>query len=256
MPDARGTVDQRREARYGKRWGFHIPILVEPLPGGRREPIPGEVVDVSRNGAKVVINDLVPSEETISLRLMISELAINELIVAAVRWTRAVDFGKWHMGCAFEVPLPDSLLTRLTSDGYLEIRREPRSELNLPGTVRGTAGDESMPIRLRDASSGGVRFVGAMACNLGEAVLLDVELPDGQSCCFGLNVIWQIQREDGYHVGGSFTPEETPPAIIEVLRRSHERGRPKAMPIPAEVCPDPTTCGPLPDEATVAVDTA
>lgn len=237
MPETLATVDQRREARYGKRWGVHLPILVEPLRAGRREPICGEVVDVSRNGVKVAIQDLLASDEVISLRLVISELEIDEMLVAAIRWTRAIDFGKWHMGCAFEVPLPGSVLTRLTNDGYLEIRREPRSDVNLAATVRCAAGGESMPIRLRDASTGGVRFLGALACNLGEEVLLDVELPDGQSCSFGLNVIWQIKREDGFHVGGSFTQEETPAGLRDIIRRHSERGRLKPVPTSAEPFP-------------------
>ena len=120
-----------REARYVVRAGYAVTGILHRLEA-EDSPCSVQVVDLSRNGVKVLSPVCVPFGDRIRIALSVEgeEHAIQ--IAGEVRWLRETPEHQWQIGCSLMSGIEDELLQKWGMAGILERRRSQRRQTDFP----------------------------------------------------------------------------------------------------------------------------
>lgn len=207
--------EKRQTNRYHVGIESHISIELERNDAGI---VFGRLIDLSQNGAKCCINKSLQFSETVAWRLTMPALDIAAAIKSKVIWTRTTDTSNWLVGCSFDEALPNVILDRLARAGFINRRRHPRSESDLPGVARSELCNQSSPVSVVDYSYGGFRMLSDQPKPIGAKVLLNFH-PHGS--VFGI-VRWCSTEGDIHSVGCEFRQQSEHGQGASLIRDLHQ----------------------------------
>lgn len=107
-----------RRPRHAANGDEAVSVSIErPLgsPGGSE----AQLVDLSRQGARLVVGDPPAENEPIVFRLSDEHTGIDLALPGAVRWLTKQDDGRWLIGCEFTEELSLEMLGELFLCGIL-----------------------------------------------------------------------------------------------------------------------------------------
>jgi len=213
----------RTHARYQLAVDSQIPVSVEWMTDDESHKCEACLVDLSASGARLRLSQNVPLHETIEVRIRVGKLAIDFHCAAEVCWLQPRG-SQWVLGCAFECELPEQILSKLASNGYLNRRSNPRIPTELAVEVKEELGTSQWcKANVDNYSSGGFRLQSKCPVAVGQRVLLKVKDADQQQVTVPGRVHWRVGSDDGYAVGCSFLNGEGYRELAAVVCRKTTR---------------------------------
>jgi hypothetical protein len=157
-----------------------------------------DLLDIWKDGAKLLASYCPQIQETLHLEIKIPELGHEISLPATVRWRQPASGDTWRLGCAFAETLPENVLGQLAVLGYVERRKDPRQKVNIEAHARWELAKEEIPIRIVSISAGGLGITCPQTGKIGERLL--VRLGDDQTgpVFVHARAVWQMP------VGGDF----------------------------------------------------
>ncbi len=229
MIDTTDTLSQRREPRYqivekndialhvrlqadGEEEhdfavfdGDDMPVVVKRSVAGGGGKLAGDLLDVSRSGARLSVANRVPNEESIELKMEVADLDFSMTTRARVRWVGPSSDGRWIVGCSFLEPLAENVLHRLAAASYLERRSDDREPIGLAARIRRELEASSeVDVTLEDLSPGGFRMTSPEPAKAGQRILVQLKDDEGKVVCVPARAVWQKQIYGHYHIGCCF----------------------------------------------------
>lgn len=207
------AAEQRSTARYELKKNSVLLAVVNLR--DRDESLCGEVIDLSRGGAKILVNSTVAINSQVHVELKSGEGA--DAIVSAdghVCWIRP-NRNQWWVGVAFEHDLPESEFTALAQDGFIERRRDKRISHDASLTARWELGSEPVPVRLIDISAGGLQIASPVPSEVGSRVLFETTENDGSPIV--AKIRWQNECDEGFLIGCAFANKDCFPIMRKKL---------------------------------------
>lgn len=193
-----------REPRYQIAEDQAVEVVIErPVEGGV-ESVEGELVDISRGGAKLRTYRPVPTDQAVTLDIKADGLGRTLSVAAEVCWTQPAGPDRWWLGCAFRPEIPDAVLTEFVLGGYLERRRYAREKIALKTTATWELYCDHVPVWLLDLSAGGFCLLSQTTGGLGDRVLLRLKDDQQRVVLVTAKARWQVKSDDGYVVGCEF----------------------------------------------------
>jgi c-di-GMP-binding flagellar brake protein YcgR len=208
-----GAVEQRKTARYELNEDTALTVVV--ISRDRDEPLFGELLDLSRGGAKIQLASTVAINSKIYVELKSTQT--SEAIVrtdARVCWIRPA-CNQWWVGVAFENELPESEFTALAQNGFIERRRDTRIRHNASLTARWELGSDPIPVRLIDISAGGLKIASPEHGEVGHRVLFETMENDPSPIV--AKIQWQNETAEGFLIGCAFANKHCFPILRKKL---------------------------------------
>lgn len=220
----------RSEERFSTPEGQILPVTF--LPVNSQVPGTGEVVDISRSGAKMNVSAPLRTDQRITIRLSASDADVDEQFEARICWIRLSRGYRWLAGMSFDKTLDTDMLERLATAGYIEQRTSPRTDVLIPATARQETLVGDIDVRITNLSQTGFRVVSVEAMEPGERVLVESE-EDDRGVSISAHVRWSNEAEkfsagcefvdpDSFKLLKHHMPEETPES--PAVRRSRLPG--------------------------------
>lgn len=166
-----GKRERRAESRY------HVPQGKSFAVGVSRhgsEWAIGELINLSRHGAKLYLETVLQFSETVIFGLVLPSLDIEMAMNSTIVWTRATSDDRWMLGCSFEEAIPKAVVERLASAGLIDRRRHHRIPVCVPGMARPQLSSRFEPVTITDYSVGGFRMESNTSHELNECVCVQL----------------------------------------------------------------------------------
>lgn len=163
----------------------------------------GVVVDISRQGVQIKLNEPLAIGERVRLTVTAEAIAFELHSYARVRWVESDRFG-WFIGCVLENRIEESSINDLAAEGVLERRYNERQPISTFAVqVKAELQPEFSPVQLLDLSTGGFSGIaGYLDAKPGHRLLIktqeDTQLVPAQ-------VVWVNNFESGKAVGCRFS---------------------------------------------------
>jgi hypothetical protein len=193
-----------RPPRVDMTGGRSGTVMIERHQKRGANRVHGRLVDLSRGGVKISVDCCIPFDETVTLTAEFPEIHFEFHVLADVRWSRQGDGDTWLIGCCFKPGLPDETVERLSNEGYLERRCNPRYPISCDAEAQWELSDESVPVRIADFSAEGFCIVSPRVGKTGQQFQLELKDSDGEPVRVAARMCWQSNAEDGYLVGAEF----------------------------------------------------
>ncbi len=211
-----------RDARFPLLEGRTIRVTVERQGSLPPEEIDAELVDVSLGGMKLLVSKSPAMQEAVVLKMVAPEIELDLSVDAQVCWTRPAPGGASYLGCTLNPKLPEQLLADLAVKGYVQRRRDPRMPIDLPASMRSEGSSESVPIRLLDHSTGGIRLAAPHTTSTGQRLLLRFGEGPNASDLIVAKTMWQAQTSDGHQIGCTFVNRDGHRIFQDIVRAISE----------------------------------
>lgn len=176
----------------------------------------GEIVDLSRGGAKITVGVNLPIDTDISVTIKSGSQEIVKR--SRICWNRATLNG-WWIGIAFEAELGEKQFNSLATGGFIERRRDARIPYEATMTARWELGSEPVPVKLVDLSSGGFKMTAPSAAEVGKRVLIETAGNAGSPIV--AKVQWQHPTEAEFEIGCAFVDKNGCGTLMQQLGIGH-----------------------------------
>jgi hypothetical protein len=204
MSDTIRKFIARSETRYTACNKLDVVVQVEP-DGEAPQSLDAELLDLSRHGAKLLLRTPIAFEKPVRLLIQVAALDLELDVSADICWSRPKEGGQWCLGCSFAGELPEEILPKLASAGYLNQRRHSRRDISVEALAKKElTPDSEVAVRLDNLSAGGFRMVSPQPVTPGERLLVKLPNSHDAAYCINARAIWQTGVENGYCVGCSF----------------------------------------------------
>ena len=219
-----------REPRYQLRDGQVASVVLQRAKNCDPRSITAQLLDISRNGAKLSVPICLPFEEEVDMQIEISDLALSLDISARVRWVRPAGDAMWLLGCVFNRDLSDQGVAKLTSGMCLDRRRSLRHEIMLKATVHWELQSDGTPVVLRNLSAGGFCMTASSAGEVGQRLLLHLEKAGGHDATVQAQIEWRLKANKGYLIGCSFLNSYSYASLREAVEETQQKQKEKSQP--------------------------
>ena len=190
--------EQRREVRYVLKKGHAI---AAELKSAADEAITGEVVDLSKGGAKLTVDQAIDSNTAVNVQLSCPYIDWAVEVPGTIHWKQPTSHS-WYVGCSFGERLNDATIERLAVAGVIERRHDTRHAVNTDVSVKLELSHTPQPARLVDYSCGGFRLWLTESVQEGERIAIETsEASDVRTVG---KVCWKKPTGDGFFVGCAF----------------------------------------------------
>lgn len=203
----------------------------------RRSELPSEetsaaIIDISRSGIKLSIDDCLLIGEDLSLTLEVPDSSLAYSFPAKVRWTQPVDDATWRVGCSLDPPLSEETVDSLASRGYLQRRQDQREPVSLDASVRWETTSQSIPVQMLDVSAGGFCFQSDRNGKDSPRLVLQLNSDADAALMVRAKVLWKQDADEGCLYGCEFAATENRAVLDTYLRSmdSVEQARAEANP--------------------------
>ncbi len=215
-PRFQATQSQSEIAAINESAGAAVRVEIRWSDDGEQKSVTGELIDLSRKGAKLSVDGPIPIEQKVNIRFRAAVVELDWLVAARICWTTPSDGDDWYIGCALSEEVPEELMAQFARAGLINRRGSRRRLVSIPAVARCELdGDEGIEVCVKDFSTGGFRIFSPRTRRVGERLLLRVPLADGNSANLAGRILWQVETDDGYMVGCSFLS----PGAFDVLDR-------------------------------------
>jgi len=175
------------------------PLRVDVRIDEQLEPLSGQVIDLSRGGAKIMLPTTVAINSEASIEIKTGSGTITSKV--KVCWSRPSE-NAWCIGVAFKDEFPASELSILATNGYIERRRDKRVAHRAGMTARWELGADPICVNLVDVSAGGLRITSSEAGEVGHRVLIETD--DNPGLPIVVKIQWLRATEQGFDIGCAF----------------------------------------------------
>jgi hypothetical protein len=187
------------------------------------------LIDLSRGGAKLLVDACLQLSEAVQLRICILELSLEIDVTAQVCWTRPDDDGRWLVGFSFNPGISDEMLHQLAVHSIVERRRSPRHAVSAKASVTWQSQDQLAEVQLRDISAGGFCMTCEQNVPLGEKLLLRLPMPHGAEETITAQVRWQMTCGQRQLIGCALSSDKDYRRLREAVRHNDVKpGRPRS----------------------------
>lgn len=162
----------------------------------------GKLVDLARGGAKLLLNESLPLDDVVELRLHCDYLNLDLRMTAAVCWCQP-EKDKWALGCRFVPPLPPDTMERLFVTGLLERRFFQRHPRRVAVRAQWEMEAGFLPATLWDLSDGGFCLLMPVPRTMGGRVLV-LAGDEPKTVTVPAKVQWEMRVPEGYLAGCQF----------------------------------------------------
>ncbi len=211
--------DRRREPRYDVSILHCIPAKIKRKAGEPNDTIDGELLALSRSGAKVSAAACLQFAEEITLQITFGKLDLAVELAANVCWIRPANNRKWLIGCSFSPPLSDESIAQLAASGIIERRQQVRQPICIAATAKWQLEEASFPVEVRDYSTGGFCFVSPRSARVGHGVHISITTSDDQPYQISGRVCWHLERDGKHLIGCIFSASEDVAQLLEAVEK-------------------------------------
>ncbi len=217
--DPEQSADEQFERRVIVRGNCDTPISIHWTSDGEAVVTRGMLLDLSRNGIRLMLEEPIPLKKAIHLRIRAIELDFDCTLSAEVCWIRSRGPKQWLLGCSFATDFPEEALVTLAQEGFLNRRKDPRVPISVTAFARQELMPEAINVRLEDYSRGGFRMFTPLSMNVGERALILVRDEGGSPLSIAARVLWQLEVDGGMFVGCGFLNPEGHAQLVQAIRR-------------------------------------
>ena len=197
----------RREPRFDFRKNAVVQISMQTAEGQLTAVAQGHLCDISRGGAKLIVDEPVALQSSVVMRLSNTELHLDLEITGEVCWMVPAPDEGFAIGCTFVPDLPGEILEKLFSTGLLERRIFRRRALKVSAVAKWELEATATDAFLWDLSEGGFCVLSPLARKPGRRLLLTVEAENGR-IEIPAKTQWELKVGDGYVVGCEFVNKD------------------------------------------------
>jgi hypothetical protein len=170
----------------------------------------GRLVNLSQNGARLVVDQEIPLNGTVRIKLALPELGLEFYVGGAVCWIQPADQQQtgWIMGCSLRPGVPQRLLSRMAQGGVVERRFEPRSGQKVPVRVHTVNPAAEFAATLHNYSRGGFCLETENMVDPGQELELHLTHSTGARDVIGGTLRWALHVDNAWLAGCAFrTPD-------------------------------------------------
>ncbi len=200
--------DRRREPRYEISSLKSITAHIKRKTADQKETIAGQLLDLSRSGAKVSAAACLQFAEEITLQIAAAQLGFQIELDAKVCWIRPSDSLQWLIGCSFSPPLSEESIAQLAMSGIIERREHTRQPVCIAATAKWQLEEETFPVEIRDYSTGGFCLVGKRSAQVDQGVQIYIPKSDTETYKISGRARWQMGQDGTYVLGCSYSGSE------------------------------------------------
>jgi hypothetical protein len=204
MADIPGSI-LNQDCKYQVRPGAEITVrIVHPGLPDDGEKTHATLLDLSPQGAKIEVNQLIPVNESVTLEIACPEVCCTIMVAGAVCWCSSVTNGRLVLGCRFDPRIPDQQLEAFVAQGVLERRQYQREGVSLMLRARWEFCPEAEEAELVNVSVGGLCLHSLASHTPGSRVLLQYvgECEDSEAgVAVKAKILWQMETEEGFVTG-------------------------------------------------------
>lgn len=193
-----------RESRYAIQSGRTVPVVIKRTTSETAQTIVGELINLSRGGAKLTVQQCVPFSETIEIAIDLVDADVQLVLTAEVCWTRPAEDDSWQLGCSFGAPLPEEVMTKLAAAAYLERRKSERQLTSIVATARSELGGTGARVEISNFSAGGFCLRRAGSETTGDHILVEFKRPNESRATIHARVQWRLKIGRDCLLGCSF----------------------------------------------------
>jgi len=197
----------RSEPRLSSRKLANVEISTQSADGDWSAVAQGQLCDMSRGGAKMIVDQPVTLQSSVVVRLRKPDLHLDLEVTGEVCWVAPADGADFAVGCTFVPDLPTDILEKLFSSGLLERRIFRRRALKIPATAQWELDASSTDAFLWDLSEGGFCVLSPLSRPTGRRLLLTVATERGK-VAIPAKTQWTLKVGEGYVVGCEFMNKE------------------------------------------------
>ena len=163
----------------------------------------GVLVDISRQGVQIKLNESLAIGERVRLTVTAEAIAFELHSYARARWVESDRVG-WLIGCVLESRIEESSINDLAVDGVLERRHHERQPISsFAVQVKAELQPEFRPVQILDLSSGGFSGIaGHLDAKPGNRLLIKTR---EASQLVPAQVVWVNNFDSGQAVGCRFS---------------------------------------------------
>jgi hypothetical protein len=184
-----------------------VSVCVQSTETGDSAVVPGELLDLSPGGAKVMLDSPFRFQQAVTLRLESPDLGLQLSMRARVCWIRPSG-QQWRLGCSFDPLLPPEQVDRLLANGVLERRRDERETIDGAATATWELNPQATPVTVVDLSRGGFCLRAPLPAEPSSRLRLQAAARDGSLVQASATVQWRLAVPGGFLLGCSLAHPE------------------------------------------------
>ena len=178
------------------------------------------MLDLSRQGVKIVSDTCIPTGEAIRLHFRVSAAELRFDAAAKVCWARPTEGETWYIACSLDSEIPAATFEQMGSVGLVEQRSKPRRALSIPCRTRWELRDIHVEGTILDATDRGVCLAVPECGRVGDRVQIKLPLADGTEVVILARAAWTMTRDNGQRVGCRVIHGLTPDQLGEMIGTS------------------------------------
>ncbi|MGE3410104.1 MAG: PilZ domain-containing protein [Pirellulales bacterium] len=195
-------MQYQRESRFRVAAPHHVKVVFERADGRSPAIISGELLDMSRGGAKLFVAQALQNGENVLMRIEDAAFDLRLSVSANVGWIKRSG-DRFGLGVVFSPSLPESTIGEMLTKGILERRLAPRKETRVPLQARWecSASAEPRDVDLIDISPGGFCLRSAVPAVVGSRMRLLTRDNERHAPEINAKVRWQLDEKNGFLIG-------------------------------------------------------
>ena len=194
-----------REPRFGVIRGRQISSTISIDLEGEVFELPVELIDLSRDGAKIQSKLHLPAGTPLTMKLLVRRCSIDLTIGGEVKWCQLNVDDTSRIGCSFFVEVPEDVIQQLAEQGYLERRGDARKSVSIDVLVKQEL-SATPPVvgQIIDYSASGLRLSLPTPIKLGARLLVEPQSTETETPIVAVRTLWQRSHDGGCEVGCCF----------------------------------------------------
>jgi hypothetical protein len=189
------------DPRYELRAAGRLAVRVERAAGLPPVEAGVKLVDISREGVKLLASSRLHIHETVTIRIEVPEVRRDFSLPARVCWSHPAKGESWRLGCTFTQDLHEDVLDQLAVLGYIERRKDPRQTVDAEAWAVWELAEQGFPVRIVSLSPGGFCICCPQAGKIGARLLLEFGNGEDRPVRIHGRAVWQATA-DGYCLMG------------------------------------------------------
>ncbi|MCA9187785.1 MAG: PilZ domain-containing protein, partial [Planctomycetales bacterium] len=189
-----------------------VSVIVTVKPDDFRETgetFEAKLLDLSQNGARLVVPNEVPNTRNLRLQVRVDELGLELHLAAGVCWCNRDETGRFQIGCEIKPGIPPRILEKLSEGGKVDRRIEAEYESPTELHVSWTPKGRKEVVRVQNFSRGGFCIFTNRDVVAGAPFHFTIMQKNGDPLIVGAKIQWRLESDGGYLVGCSFlTPKD------------------------------------------------
>lgn len=195
----------RKDSRFKATKPDAVRVSVRRADRADGQDISGVLLDLSRGGLRLRIDETLPVGTEIELTLSAPKAEVEIQSSAIVRWTQPAYPSGWVVGCSLDIQIEESSVQELASIGALERRLDSRRAISFHAEAKTELDQTYKPFQVVNLSAGGFCGIGqGIGAKLGDALLIRIPGDGKAATLVKSRVVWVEATGDAETFGCTF----------------------------------------------------